>query len=132
MNPINTLYQNDRPISDLAEEHPDLFKGLTPPDWIKRNLSPFDVAAIYEGGCSSGAYMPAVTYHNAAETMHNHGDEVLDYIRDQLGELPKPDNSESWTGRAVFYLSYAVEIWASGVADPLAEALRDLEEEEED
>jgi hypothetical protein len=81
------------------------------PNWIKQALSPYDIAAILQGGCASGAYMPAVTYHQAAETMAEYGDEVLDYIVNGIGELPKPKDDESWSGMACFYLSYAVELW---------------------
>ena len=81
------------------------------PEWITQALSPYDIAAINQGGCASGAYMPAVTYHQAAQTMSEHGDEVLDYITDILGELPKPADDESWSGMACFYLSYAVELF---------------------
>jgi hypothetical protein len=66
--------------------------------------------------------MPAVTYHQARETMNEHGDDVLQYIQDSLDELPKPRDDESWSGIAVFYLSYAVELWASGIeTDRLSE-----------
>jgi hypothetical protein len=52
------------------------------PEWITQALSPYDIAAINQGGCASGAYMPAVTYHAAALTMSDHGDDVLQYIQD--------------------------------------------------
>ena len=32
------------------------------PGWIDQDITPADVAAIVQGGCASGAYMPAVTY----------------------------------------------------------------------
>ena len=83
------------------------------PDWITQDLSPNDIAAILQGGCASGAYMPAVTYHQAIETMGEYGNDVLQYIEDALGELPQPDKGESWSGLACFYLSYAVELHCS-------------------
>jgi hypothetical protein len=43
--------------------------------------------SISQGGCASGAYMPAVTYHTALETMLEHGDDILSYIEDQLDRL---------------------------------------------
>ncbi len=89
------------------------------PAWIERDISPNDVAAIVQGGCASGAYMPAVTYHQALETMKEHGDEVLQFIEDQLGELPAPAKGKSWSGMACFYLSCAVELWASNVESEL-------------
>ena len=83
------------------------------PSWITQELSWSDVAAICQGGCASGAYMPAVTYHQARKTMSDFGDDVLQYIEEQLGELPQPPKTESWSGMACFYLSYAVGLFAS-------------------
>ena len=107
---------------------------LDVPDWIEQDISPSDVAAIVQGGCASGAYMPAVTYHDALETMQRYGDRsdgVLQYIQDYTGELPQPSPDESWSGIAVFFLSYAVELWASAAYDAL-ESYDAEEEEEED
>ena len=70
------------------------------------------IAAINQGGCASGAFMPAVIYSDALDCMNKHGDEVMDYLFFELGEIPKP-NSESWSGMAVFYVSAAVELWCS-------------------
>ena len=81
------------------------------PQWITQALSPYDIAAINQGGCASGAYMPAVTYHQATDTMNEHGNDVLDYILENYGELPKVSDDESWSGMAVFYLSTAVELF---------------------
>lgn len=92
---------------------------ITVPDWIDQDISPSDVAAICQGGCASGAYMPAVTYHQALKTMSEHGDDVLQYIEDALGEIPQPKKGESWAGMACFYLSSAVELWASSVEGEL-------------
>lgn len=83
------------------------------PNWIDQDISPYDVAAICQGGCESGAYMPAVTYYDAQQTMDRHGDDVLRYIEDSYGELPQPPVDASWAGRACFYMSVAVELWAS-------------------
>lgn len=89
--------------------------GCVIPHWIDSDIGVSTVASIMQGGCNSGAYMPAVTYYKAVDIMANHGDDVLDYIHDQLGELPKPKAFESWSGMACHYLSFAVELWASGV-----------------
>lgn len=89
------------------------------PSWISQDISPNDVAAIVQGGCASGAYMPAVTYGAALATMSEHGDDVLQYIQDATGELPQPSADESWSGMACFYLSYAVELWASSIESDL-------------
>lgn len=91
------------------------------PAWINPDISPSDVAAICQGGCASGDYMPAVTYYMALATMTAHGDDVLQYIEDSLGELPQPPKDTSWGGVAVFYLSTAVELWAGSVENQLEE-----------
>jgi hypothetical protein len=98
------------------------------PEWIDQEISPYDIASICQGGCASGAYMPAVTYHTALQIMNDHGDDVLQYIDDQLGELPQPKRDESWSGIAVFFLSYAVELWASAMQSEL----EDFEPESDD
>ena len=82
------------------------------PAWITEDLSVYDIQAIQQGGCDSGAYMPAVTYYQAIKTMSDNGDDVLQYIEDCIGELPLVPKGTSWGGIACFYLSYAVELWA--------------------
>jgi len=82
------------------------------PAWVEP-VEYYDIASIQQGGCASGAYMPAVTYYQSRQTMSEHGDDVLQYIEDQIGELPPVPTGESWSGIACFYLSYAVELWAS-------------------
>lgn len=95
------------------------------PAWIDQDITPADVAAICQGGCDSGAYMPAVTYWQALETMGSHGNDVFDYLENALGEMPTPsppnDHFQSWSGLACYYLSYAVELWAQSTEDALRE-----------
>ena len=110
------LWNYEDPIIELTDQ-------ITPPRWIDQDISPSTVAAILKGGCGSGAYMPAVTYFDALETMHRHGDDVLQYLEDALGELPKPPDDISWSGLACFYLTYAVELWANSVEDELTNIL---------
>lgn len=85
------------------------------PQWITEghSLEIADIQAIKQGGCASGAFMPAVTYYTANETMAQYGDDILEYIESVLGEIPQPKTGESWSGLAVFYYSYAVELWCS-------------------
>ena len=83
------------------------------PCFVEAGLEICDIQAIQHGGCASGAYMPAVTYWKASETMHEHGDDVLEYIEAHHGELPVIPAGESWRGIAVLFLSCAVEIWAN-------------------
>ena len=95
------------------------------PKWIEP-LSPSDIAAINQGGCASGSYMPAVTYHTANMTMAEHGDDVLQFLEDTTGELPTPPNDISWSQLACFYLSKAVELHCAIYSD-----LEDWEDEED-
>jgi len=113
------LWNNDDPITNL---------GIEVPRWIEQDITPYDVAAILQGGCASGAYMPAVTYYDAANTMSEYGDTVMDFIEDALGCLEWPECDTSWSGLACHFLSVAVELWCSGVEDEIIEALEELED----
>ncbi len=91
----------------------DVCESSDVPAWIDaEDMAGSDIEAIQYGGCASGAYMPAVTYYDAKQTMAEHGDDVLEFIQDHMGELPQPNADESWSGISCFYLSYAVELWA--------------------
>ena len=72
------------------------------------------VRDLSEYGCAGGTYMPAVTYYDAKQTMTEHGDDVIEYIDDRLGEIPAvpKDERDSWCRTCVWYLSLAVELWA--------------------
>lgn len=76
--------------------------------------------------------MPAITYSTARETMNEHGDDVLQYIEDYSDGLPAIPKGESWSGIACFFLSYAVELWASSVENELETALEEKEESEQE
>jgi hypothetical protein len=83
------------------------------PRWIEQDITVADVVAITEGGCASGAYMPAVTYHSALRTMSDYGDEVLDYLNDSgMDASLAVANSSGWSGMVCDLLSAAVEAWA--------------------
>lgn len=100
----------EQEFQELAEE--------ARPAWVEEGYTESsDIKAICHGGCASGAYMPAVTYYQARETMSEHGDDVLQYIQGNYGELPRPRDDESWSGIAVHYLSIAVELWAQSLLD---------------
>jgi hypothetical protein len=107
----NEIWNCETPVSEVLD--------IDVPAWIEQDVTPQDVASITQGGCASGAYMPAVTYHQALQTMAEHGDDVLEYIVDALGELPAPNASESWSGMACHYLSIAVELWAGDMMSRL-------------
>lgn len=104
-------------------EHPVIAFEIEVPDWIEQSITVNTLKAIEQGGCESGAYMPAVTYHAAAETMGEHGDAVLTYIEEYSDEIPAPPKGSSWSGIAVFYLSHAVELWARVALSELEDKL---------
>ena len=115
---MTALWSTEEEVTDF---------GIEVPRWIDQDIGASQVAAILQGGCESGAYMPAVTYHQARETMNEYGDDVLDYLEEAYGYVPSPQSSESWSGIAVHYLSSAVELWASSIEEELAEAITQKE-----
>jgi hypothetical protein len=126
MDTISTLYSDENTrVVDYGVDLPDWLEALN------AEITASDVAAIMQGGCASGAFMPAVTYHIARRTMAEHGDDVLEFIEDHLGELPGIPSGESWSGIAVHFLSTAVELWASGVAEDIAEGILESDNEED-
>lgn len=119
----DALWNHEDPVADL---------GIDVPRWIAGDISGSDIAAILHGGCASGAYMPAVTYHQALATMAEYGDEVWDYLASDLGgghfHPVNVGQISSWAGLACYYVSAAVEAWASAVEDEVWDALTTDEE----
>lgn len=101
-----SMWENDSPLGDL---------GMSVPAFVDhhQSITPGDVAAIVQGGCDSGAWMPAVTYWQALETMTEHGDEVMQANEDMGLEVPQ---GMSWAGLACHFVSLAVESWAHSAA----------------
>jgi hypothetical protein len=100
--------------------------GIRVPAWIEQDITCYDIAAICQGGCESGAYMPAVIYHKAVDTMAEYGEEIFDEIEqafDSALDVLKcgPSRPASWPGMAVAFVSFAVESWAHCVHAQLVE-----------
>ena len=112
--------------SKPTSESPVTGYGIDVPSWIDQDISLDDIRNILQGGCASGAYMPAVTDYQALATMEECGNDVLQYIEDAIGELPDV-SGESWSGMACKYLSCAVELWCASVQDETESALQELE-----
>jgi len=92
-----------------------------------------DLAAILQGGCDSGAWMPAVTYWAALETMRRDGDAVLDAIESAWGDPAQViDAQRSWAAWACSLVSAAVELWASSIGDDLADLLDEAAEDQDE
>ena len=101
----------EKPVKDF---------GIDIPDWIDDDIDTAQIEGIVMGGCASGAYMPAVTYHTALQTMNEYGDGtygVMSYLEDVFGGdiPPYPDTPPDWSSLACHYLSLAVEAWANDV-----------------
>lgn len=115
---IDTLYNlgSDREVRSL---------GVEVPAWIERDVTCCTVAAILQGGCDSGAYMPAVTYHQAVATMADHDEAILDYLQGagyDKSAMPDPF-AVGWASLACWFVSTAVELWAGCTAELLADLL---------
>lgn len=111
-------YVKDTELKDL---------DIEVPEWIEQDITLSDVESIQYGGCASGAYMPAVTYHSALKTMNDFGDEILEYLSDTGIDFNGGDILQmSWAGMACHFVSMAVEVWATQFdVDSLAEALEE-------
>ncbi len=100
------LIENGYDIREVVERLSDQ------PGWITchSDFEISDIQGIQEGGCASGACMPAVTYHRANEVMKEYGDEVLEYIYKSDAEFTIPEGV-SWSQLASHCLSMAIELW---------------------
>lgn len=90
------------------------------PEWMAGVMgidSICELLAILQGGCAANAHQ-SVFYYDANLVMSIHGDNVLEYIENHLGELPNV-TGQSWSQMACTYLSCAVELWCSQFSDIL-------------
>ena len=79
-------------------------------------LSGTDIAAVIQGGCASGAWMPAVTYWQSAEILQKYEDEILELLAHAGVDMAmlisaEQDNRESYRDLGCKLVSAAVEIW---------------------
>jgi hypothetical protein len=76
----------------------------------------YELKAIKEGGCESGAYMPAVTYSTALKCMYEHYEEIEAIFQDHGYESIEFDlESETFAGFSSRLVSMAVELWVSSI-----------------
>lgn len=132
-------------------EYYDSYNDLTPanqatidkmvldsnPDWLV-SLEPIssfhELAAIAEGGCESGAYMPAVTYYTAKAAVFENSD-IEEYA---IKNLEACDCFDGLTEAAkkgvasycVYLCSVAVESYVNSVLDDIQAAISDLLDEQ--
>lgn len=108
------IINNGHDIRDFVESINDQ------PEWMVGGMgiaSICELQAILQSGCAANAHR-SVYYYDAQKVMAGYGDEVLDYIENQLGDLPNV-TGQGWSQMASTYLSCAVELWCSQFADTL-------------
>jgi len=95
--------------------------GLEVPEWIRGDdIDTAAVAAIVEGGCASGAWMPAVTYHMARETICKYSDAIDKYLAGSgidLAEHLTLKPNQAIDCLLCDIVSLAVEQWTAEVFD---------------
>jgi hypothetical protein len=97
--------------------------GVEVPSWIDQDITIGEVCQIVDFGCASGAYMPAVTYSSALNTMERYSVEVFDWLDDygpSAKEVLANSGAHSWSSIACDILSAAVESWSQVVYDEIA------------
>lgn len=104
-------------LRDLVErfnDQPEFITAMQSIDW-------HDAQSILQGGCASGAYMPAVTYHTALKTMSEHYDSVESFIETSYCETHFEWRvmEENFPSFCTQVLSLAVECWVSQFAEEL-------------
>ena len=114
---VKTLIENGVDVRALIErlnDQPDFIKHMGVIDSLD------EIFSISQGGCNSGAYMPATTYHTALDCMTEHGDEVADIISEHcVGVSPFDLEEETFAGYCSRLCCTAVELWVSSVYSDL-------------
>lgn len=77
-----------------------------------------EMQAILQGGCASGAFMPAVTYGTAMQVMCEHSDSVESNIT-CVEELTFKPSEDSFSHFCTELVSTAVEDWCQHFSDIL-------------
>ena len=108
----------EKPVSDY----------LDVPEWIESDITCYTVAAVCQGGCASGSYMPAVTYYQALATMNEYSNRIEQYLNDNGLEFAY----DHWAGMACTMVSAAVELWCYSIEEELLELIEEEEESKED
>jgi uncharacterized protein YggL (DUF469 family) len=97
-----------RDFIESIENQPTFIKSMGAIDSIS------ELQAIQEGGCASGAYMPAVTYHTANKCMTDHSDEVETLlVQHGVEAFTFNPETDSWYCFASKLVSAAVELWVN-------------------
>jgi hypothetical protein len=76
-----------------------------------------ELLSIYEGGCASGAYMPAVTYHTANQCMASDASGSVEEEIEHYEEITFNPATESFSQFASKLCAMAVESYVSKFSD---------------
>lgn len=76
-----------------------------------------ELLSIYEGGCASGAYIPAVTYYTANQCMANAATSVEDELSELDYEITFNPSEDSFSQFASKLCAMAVESYVSKFSD---------------
>ena len=103
-----------REFIESIEQQPDFIKHMGEIDSIS------EMQAIIQGGCASGAYMPAVTYAVALECFTEHSNEITDLL-EEFGyeDFTFCLKTETLSSFASSMVSAAVECWVNQFQDML-------------
>lgn len=102
-----------RGFIEAVQDQPEFIRSMQDIDEVS------ELQAILQGGCASGAYMPAVTYFSALECMNEHYEEIEEILNDYCDQYVFDPQSQSWASFATELVSAAVEIWVMQFADTL-------------
>lgn len=117
---INELGRTDlESFLESMNDQPEFLKFMGEIDSV------YELISIYEGGCASGAYMPAVTYYTANQCMASDAassveDEISDY-----GDITFNPAEESFSQFASKLCAMAVESFVQKHSEVI-EVLQDV------
>ena len=116
----NSMWNETAEIQDFDIEVPFFVKFDLDDDGHETVRQPTaqDVAAIYSGGCESGAWMPSVTYYTALRNVAENARELECYL-DDMGITVGRGLDDGIMSTAVTLVSTAVEVWAHRVHQEL-------------
>ena len=96
-----------RDLQDRFNDQPEFIKEIQVIDWN-------DAQAILQGGCASGAYMPAVTYQTAQAILNQYSDSI-EAVFEEFGygerQITWDITEDTFAGFCVKVVSMAVELW---------------------
>ncbi|MEM6746779.1 MAG: hypothetical protein AAF608_05115 [Pseudomonadota bacterium] len=95
--------------------------GFEQPKWMEQEVCLYTVDSIRHSGCSSGSYMPAVTYVDATRLMYAYGDDIINFLDQHSdycsGEFDLDPEKHSYGGWCCRVVSAAVECWAHSIPE---------------